>query len=454
MFGLRRGLCRPCSRRLQPGPTEPHGELRPRGQELNIVLDKTLFRGRRSPAAAPAKGYDHPGPDYDRPPDDDHSRAQDGGNGGGYHGGGHDDRSPSCAGRLLAPAVTAPDYGTAPNHDDGPGDHDVVGHHDHERLANYNCRDDVDRSVNHYDGAGNGNDRPDLNDDERATRGGDRTDAKLVRVRRYHGPYIEVTGTFTVPYLTSSATCNEENALWAGIDGFNQVSLPFDSDLIQAGISEGMTNPATGRCSPGTFYVWPWWEILPASETLIAAWGDGAMASVNAGDQVTVTIGEVSATMWSISLVDDTTGGSFTTEQAFSAPESSGEWVMEAVDNTGLCQGTCQLPPYCAMSGGECSAPVPFSNLGATGDQSTLWDITMVQNGVAVSTPSSFSNNGFSVAYTGTEAAPAGPSAGAGSLLQSGGSPRKLASPIYSRSPDAFSSRHLPAEKEDPAHPR
>jgi hypothetical protein len=268
------------------------------------------------------------------------------------------------------------------------------------------------------------------------------------------GPYNEVAGTFTVPYLTSGANCNEENALWAGIDGFNEISLPFDSDLIQAGISEGMTNPATGQCSPGTFYVWPWWEILPASETLIAAWGDGAMASVNAGDQVTVTIGQVSATMWSISLVDDTTGGSFTTEQAFSAPESSGEWVMEAVDNSGLCQGTCQLPPYCAMSGGECSAPVPFSSLGATGDQSTLWDITMVQNGLAVSTPSSFSNNGFSVAYTGKEAAPAGPSAGAGSLLKSGGSPRKLASPIYSTSPNAFSSRHLAAQKEGPAYPR
>ena len=121
----------------------------------------------------------------------------------------------------------------------------------------------VDRSVNHYDGAGNGNDRPDLNDDERATLEGTEQTPNWSGYAVTTGRYIEVTGTFTVPYLTSSATCNEENALWAGIDGFNQVSLPFDSDLIQAGISEGMTNPATGRCSPGTFYVWPWWRSCP-----------------------------------------------------------------------------------------------------------------------------------------------------------------------------------------------
>ena len=268
------------------------------------------------------------------------------------------------------------------------------------------------------------------------------------------GPYGEITGTFTVPFLTTNAICSEENGVWAGIDGFNAASLPNDSDLIQAGISEGMTNPATGECNPGTFYVWPWWEILPAPETLITTWGNGAVATVNAGDQVTVTVLQVSLTMWSINLVDDTTGGSFTTEQAYSAPESSGEWVMEAVSNTGLCQGTCQFPPYCVMSGGECSAPVPFSNLGATGDQSTLWDITMVQNGLAVSTPSPFSNNSFTVAYTGTDATPAGPSAGARSPLKSDGPPAKLASPIYSKSPDAFSSRHLGAEKEGPVRTR
>ena len=109
--------------------------------------------------------------------------------------------------------------------------------------------------------------------------------------------------------------------MWAGIDGFNAASLPNDSDLIQAGISEGMTNPATGECNPGTFYVWPWWEILPAPETLITTWGNGTVATVNAGDQVTVTVLQVSWTMWSINLVDDTTGGSFTTEQAYSAPD-------------------------------------------------------------------------------------------------------------------------------------
>jgi hypothetical protein len=217
--------------------------------------------------------------------------------------------------------------------------------------------------------------------------------------------------------------------VWAGMDGLNAAALPNDSDLIQAGISEGMTNPATGECSPGTFYVWPWWEILPAPETLITTWGNGTVATVNAGDQLTVTVLQVSGTMWSINLVDDTTGGSFTTEQVYSAPQASGEWVMEAVSNTGLCQGTCQLPPYCVMSGGGCSAPVPFSNLGVTGDQSTLWDITMVQNGLAVSAPSSFSNNSFTVAYTGTDATAAGAIAGARSRLKSGRPPRSWRAP-------------------------
>ncbi len=214
------------------------------------------------------------------------------------------------------------------------------------------------------------------------------------------GPYTMVQGTFTVPYVTTAATCDELVSEWAGIDGFS------DTSLIQAGVTESMIDPDTGGCTPGEFYIHSWWEIVPAVETPITTWDDATAATVNAGDQVTVTIGQVSGTTWAIEVADDTSGESFITDQTYAGPGSSAEWIVEAPTSPTLCGGQCMLAPYSDSSGG--GPGVLFSSLGVRGTETTLWQIEMVQNGAQVSTPSARSSDGFSVSYMGPEAAPEG----------------------------------------------
>jgi hypothetical protein len=120
---------------------------------------------------------------------------------------------------------------------------------------------------------------------------------------------------------------------------------------------------------------------------------------------VTVDIGQVSGTTWAIRITDDTSGGSFETEPAFNGPGSTAEWIVEAPTYSELCGGQCPLAPYTDANGDE--PGVTFSNLGLTGSVSDWYQITMVQNGNQVSTPSAYSTNGnggatgFAVSYTG-----------------------------------------------------
>ena len=225
------------------------------------------------------------------------------------------------------------------------------------------------------------------------------------------GPFTAVSGTFTVPSITTAASCDEHVSEWVGIDGFNATAQQADTSLIQAGIDESETSPFTGQCTPGYFYWWPWWEVLPAPEQVPTNWTG---ANVNAGDQITVTIEQVSGSTWGIWVRDDTGGGGFSQETPFNGPESSAEWIVEAGTDSGLCgsgvgSGVCPLAPFTNSNDGQ--PGVTFNGLGLTGSLSSWYEITMVQNGVQVSTPSAYFTNtstgvtGFSVSYTGDEQA-------------------------------------------------
>jgi hypothetical protein len=161
-------------------------------------------------------------------------------------------------------------------------------------------------------------------------------------------------------------------SVWAGIDGGNG-----DSSLIQAGFNES-PDPASAT----GFVIQPWWEILPASETYIDS------VEIRAGDHVTVTIGQISGTEWGITLTDDTNGESFTTDQTYSGPASSADWIVEALTENGQ---VVTLAPY--------SPSVNFSDLGFLGSKATLEEVVMRQAGSQVSTPSVLTVNGFNVAY-------------------------------------------------------
>jgi hypothetical protein len=95
---------------------------------------------------------------------------------------------------------------------------------------------------------------------------------------------------------------------WVGIDGFS------NNNLIQTGTEQDYVN---GRARYSA-----WWEILPAPETVIPG------LTVSAGDHMSASIS--SGATWTITITDTTTGASFTTQQAYSGPGTSAEWIEEA----------------------------------------------------------------------------------------------------------------------------
>jgi hypothetical protein len=115
--------------------------------------------------------------------------------------------------------------------------------------------------------------------------------------------------------------------------------------------------------------------------------------SVHPGDVITVTITKGSP-KWTITLVNDTTHQTFSTEQTYTGPMQSAEWVEEAVT---VGRGISVMPRYStfafdhAMVNGAAAYLVP-SEAGQ-----------MIQSGVRVSTPSApdSDHDGFAVAYGG-----------------------------------------------------
>ncbi len=198
-----------------------------------------------------------------------------------------------------------------------------------------------------------------------------------------NGPFTSVTGTLSVPSLLPHISSNDLMAEWVGIDG----GVFGDSALIQAGFNE-VPDP-NDPDNPKGFVIQPWWEILPADETYITD------VSIQPGDQVTVTIEQISGTNWSITLTDDTNGGTFTLDHAYSGPATTAEWILEALTANGSVAPLAQFSPVAT-----------FSGLGFTGPSTEVEQVLMLQSSTQVATPSTLDANGFNVAYGGTAPAP------------------------------------------------
>jgi len=192
-----------------------------------------------------------------------------------------------------------------------------------------------------------------------------------------NGPFTAITGTFVVPSVThylAGSTVSE----WVGVDGWANRSL------IQAGVNEVPQ-------SSGEVLVEPWWEVLPARQK------DAKGVLVAVGDRVTVTIGKVSSSMWSISLTDGTNGEVFSTDKHYQGQLSSAEWIVEA--NEQADGKFTQLAHYGPL--------VSFTKLGVIGPQTTVIRVVMRQKGERVSTPSAAIRGAMSVSYG--SAVPGGP---------------------------------------------
>jgi hypothetical protein len=192
------------------------------------------------------------------------------------------------------------------------------------------------------------------------------------------GPFTYVSGTFNVPALVPS-TSDTIFGEWVGIDGVTSQTV------LQAGIGE--------EFAPGQFSVeqYAWYELYPAAP-------QPAPLAFKIGDQLTVTISQISGSNWTIRMKNDTTGASWSIPVSYSSALSSAEWIMEApADST---SGS-------VLKLGQYSPDITFTKLLVNGPQTTIDDDQMFQAGSPVSTPSSLSPNGFTVHFGGdTPAAP------------------------------------------------
>lgn len=191
------------------------------------------------------------------------------------------------------------------------------------------------------------------------------------------GSYNSITGEWVVPSIQASSKPTYSSS-WIGIDGFN------NSSLIQTGTEQDYYS--------GSAHYDAWWEILPASETVIPN------MTIQPGDLMSATITNLGSGQWSITLQDVTRSESFTTQQAYSGPQTSAEWIQEAPTVGGR---VAKLASYSQTTFDPGTVNGVSPSLAAANGG------VMVQNNVQVSTPSlpDTDTDGFNMAYGSTSPA-------------------------------------------------
>ena len=128
------------------------------------------------------------------------------------------------------------------------------------------------------------------------------------------GTYTVVTGTFTVPSLTTGVPLTGEAAEWIGLDGYG------NDNLLQAGVglygSECRgASPEGVSANPGNvFYICPWvFEYQNGVPTQPSI----PILAVGVGDSVKVELWQIGPGQWGVYFKDITTGATWCYRQLF-----------------------------------------------------------------------------------------------------------------------------------------
>ncbi len=193
------------------------------------------------------------------------------------------------------------------------------------------------------------------------------------------GSYSSATAHWVVPSVSPTSGSTYSSA-WVGIDGFT------NSSLIQTGTESDYYS--------GSAHYNAWWEILPAAETRISS------ITVRPGDVMTASITKGSGSTWTITINDTTNGQSFTTQQSYSGPGASVEWIEEAPSIGGRVATLAHYSSPDTFDPGTANG----GNPGLTAADSGI----MVQKQRIVSSPSvpDSDTDGFNMAYGSTAPAP------------------------------------------------
>jgi hypothetical protein len=184
------------------------------------------------------------------------------------------------------------------------------------------------------------------------------------------GTFTAVSGTWTVPTVAPTGT--SADATWVGIGGATT------TDLVQAGTQ--------ALVDKGVVQYEAWIETLPQASQPVPL-------TVAAGDTVTVSITQRSVNFWGISMIDVTTGGSWTGTVQYASSASSAEWIQEA-PSTG--KGVVILDRFGTVE--FTNASTVMNGTAVTPAAAHATAVTMVnrKTGVTLATPSALGPDGAS----------------------------------------------------------
>ncbi len=129
------------------------------------------------------------------------------------------------------------------------------------------------------------------------------------------GSVTDVSGTWTVPEVSPSASAKTYSASWVGIDGYS------DGTVEQIGAEADWT-PRGAR-----FYAW--FEMFPHAAYLVS--GFDALP----GQEIRASVHFDGGSLFTLTLENLTNGQTFsTTQRARGARQSSAEWIVEAPATT------------------------------------------------------------------------------------------------------------------------
>ena len=126
----------------------------------------------------------------------------------------------------------------------------------------------------------------------------------------YNATFTDVKGSWIQPAVSCPSAAAQYASFWVGLDGYKSSSveqLGTDSDCV------GTNKPS--------YYAW--WEMYPNPSHTISGF------AVHPGDHMSAEVSALGP-LYTLTLVNNTTGQRFSTTQAASAANSSAEWVAEA----------------------------------------------------------------------------------------------------------------------------
>ena len=208
----------------------------------------------------------------------------------------------------------------------------------------------------------------------------------------YAKPTVTQVNASWIVQTASSSHSATYSAQWVGIGGF----FSGDNTLIQTGTSSDYSHGASYNA---------WYELLPASETVISM-------TVKPGDKMYASISLVPGTTneWNITINDISENEAFSKIVTYNSSKLSGEYIEERPE---LCTAThCSLSTLTdfgtAYYGeGYTGITTPATNYAMVGSvQSDIGNlpyttVTMVSNtGAALAVPSALQYDGTSFAMT------------------------------------------------------